>query len=657
MLILKLTVFLYWCSIVTKCVKHPKDSTIFAIRPIECQGPESSEGIPIVYASHTTKLYLFGHNLTPSSEIGFTSETDCDYPIPSVVWLSNSSGVVTFTPPSKRPVWSRTKYYTCLKDGGEEHSMWIHQGTGKHVTLYVVEPLFTSWSYIAIIIVCYILSSLMTGLNLGLMSLDNSELQLLRNAGTPKERKYAGKIIPIRRNGNFLVCSVVITATLCNAVSTVATDSFFSDIITVVITTLMIVLFCEILPQSICSAYPLQIGAKTVYITRTCMILTFPVSYPLSEILNFIVGKELTKSYNKERLKELLKKTNLPTHEEKIISGILDFSSKKVEDVMTNLNDIFKLPITAVMNFETIAEILASGYSRVPIYVGDKWNIQYVLLTKELALLDPDEKIPVKVLVQNPNSACHYVSKGTSLDEVFKSFKDSRRHMLFVTDDENNADKRKDNVIGLVTFEDIIEEIFQMEILDETDTVSDNRGKRKISITQKTDIITLLLQPTKANVPSENVKLATYCFLSEIEEFSMKHLSPKVLISLLNLDIYYTSSGNKLPQDTIYVTGVPADFFVMILEGEVEVKIGLEELSFEVGPFRHFGVEALKKASFTPDYTLQAIKKTLYLKISTTLYTTALLATRYERFKEVPHLNPNSDMLKYFNLIVGSDHT
>lgn len=59
--------------------------------------------------------------------------------------------------------------------------------------------------------------------------------------------------------------------------------------------------------QAICSRFGLAIGAHTVWITKFFMLVTFPMSYPISLILDRILGEEIGAYYNRERLKELIK--------------------------------------------------------------------------------------------------------------------------------------------------------------------------------------------------------------------------------------------------------------------------------------------------------------------------------------------------------------
>jgi len=94
---------------------------------------------------------------------------------------------------------------------------------------------------------------------------------------------------------------------LVNSTLTILIDDLTSGLFAVVGSTMAIVIFGEIVPQAICSRHGLAVGARTVYITKLFMIITAPLSYPISLLLDRILGKEIGNVYNRERLKELIK--------------------------------------------------------------------------------------------------------------------------------------------------------------------------------------------------------------------------------------------------------------------------------------------------------------------------------------------------------------
>lgn len=90
---------------------------------------------------------------------------------------------------------------------------------------------------------------------------------------------------------------------------TVMLEDLTSGFVAVIGSTFSIVVFGEIVPQSICSRQGLAIGANTVYLMYFFMVVTFPISYPISWILDKCLGKEIGKIYDRERLTEYLRIT------------------------------------------------------------------------------------------------------------------------------------------------------------------------------------------------------------------------------------------------------------------------------------------------------------------------------------------------------------
>lgn len=64
------------------------------------------------------------------------------------------------------------------------------------------------------------------------------------------------------------------------------------------------------------------------------------------------------------------------------------------------------------------------GYSRIPIFEGERSNIVGILYTKDLAILDPEDKLNMKTLINLFNFPCTYVLQGTTLDSLFLIFKE-----------------------------------------------------------------------------------------------------------------------------------------------------------------------------------------------------------------------------------------
>lgn len=212
----------------------------------------------------------------------------------------------------------KTFFYFCSKNAEDDSSSmmadnvnpFMHQGSDAWLRIRAYENLLPVWASICIITTCLCFSALFSGLNLGLMSLDRTELKILKNTGTGKEREYAAKIQPIRDHGNYLLCAILLGNVLVNSTFTIILDGLTSGLVAVVCSTLLIVVFGEITPQAVCSRHGLAVGANTIWITKAVMVVTFPLAYPTSRLLDYCLGEEIGAVYNRERLKELVRVSN-----------------------------------------------------------------------------------------------------------------------------------------------------------------------------------------------------------------------------------------------------------------------------------------------------------------------------------------------------------
>lgn len=250
----------------------------------------------------------------------------------------------------------------------------------------------------------------------------------MQNCGTDKEKRYARKIEPIRRKGNYLLCSLLLGNVLVNTTLTILLDDLIgSGIGAVVASTIGIVIFGEIVPQALCSRHGLAVGANTILVTKSFMLVTFPLSYPISKLLDCILGQEIGTVYNREKLVEMLKVTepynDLVREELNMIQGALELRTKTVEDVMTPLQNCFMINSDAILDFNTMSEIMESGYTRIPVYEDERSNIMDILYVKDLAFVDPDDCTPLKTITKFYNHPVHVVFHDTKLDAMLEEFK------------------------------------------------------------------------------------------------------------------------------------------------------------------------------------------------------------------------------------------
>lgn len=522
------------------------------------------------------------------------------------------------------------------------------------------------WLHFVIMAICLTISFIFSALNLGLMGLDVNELKMLISSGTPQEQIYARSILPIRKKGNYLLCSILLCLTLVNAIFTTFLDDLISSVAGIMLTTITLVVIGEIIPQSLGARYGLALSAKTIYLTRLALIITFPVAYPMGKLLDWMLGEEVGALKTRENLMALIMATkdtmNLYKTEVNILTGALEITQKKVEDIMTHLPDCYMLDIDTVLDFDVIAEIVTNGYSRIPIYEGTRSNVVSVLFAKDLGVIDPDDNIPLASINKFQPHDIYTVPEGSTVLELFHHFKTGiKGHMAFVTKVESgktfdDEDRVGGKIIGLLTMEDILEEIIQEEIVDETDLYVSNRSTRKRRQRRLLkDFMKYTEEYNKTRVRmSRQMILASFQYLStSVTPFTPQYISSIVLMRMLQMDIYHYVKSRKT--EMIFEAGKRADYFIMILEGRVTVHVGVEMLRFVCGPFTCFGTRALESSvkvetsvdnadlandtgevntAFYPDYSVEAHGGVCYMMIDISLYNAGLSATVVENSEE-----------------------
>ncbi|KAI1894327.1 hypothetical protein AGOR_G00114670 [Albula goreensis] len=583
----------------------------------------------------------------------------------------------------------KIKYYSmCAYDGAR----WEHFQT-RDFWLAVVErsPAGERWLQVAISALLLGLSALFSGLNLSMLALGPVELRVLQNSGTEKEQKYAHRIESVRKHGNYLLCTLLLGNTLSNISLAVWMCQILGVTpLSTVICSICIFIIGEILPHSVASRHGLAIASKTIWVTRFLMLISFPIAYPISKLLDNMLHQEISNFYTREKLLAMLRVTDpyhdLVKEELNIIQGALELRTKTVEDALTPLDDCFMLVSDALLDFNTMSDIMQSGYTRIPVYENERSNIVDILFVKDLAFVDPDDCTPLKTITQFYKHPLHCVFNDTKLDAMLEEFKKGKSHLAIVqrVNNEGEGDPFYE-VMGIITLEDVIEEIIKSEILDETDLYTDNRTKRRVSHHERKqqDFSIFKLSENELKVKiSPQLLLATHRFLAtEVEPFKSTHLSEKILLRLIKhpsvvQELKFNEKNKRDPRHFLYQRNKPVDYFVLVLQGRVEVEIGKEGLRFENGAFTYYGAPSLLPTlstvnrspshssrlncsdpvingstvsqqsgggAYLPDYSVRQLTDLQVIKITRNHYQNALTATRMDSSPQTPDVDTQAN--------------
>merc|ERR1711892_1572756 len=525
------------------------------------------------------------------------------------------------------PLEAKT-YYFCLRIADTEDD-WIHAGVGDLQTLDFVlkqrETLLPVTLQVCVIAMLLCLSGTFSGLNLGLIALDPQQLKTLIDAGDDDEKKYAKKLLPVRRRGNFLLCTLLLGNVLVNNSLTIFLDDLTSGTIAIIGATAGIGIFGEIIPQAICSRHGLLIGYRTLPLTYLFMGVTAILSFPLGLLLDYTLGDEVGMSYNRDRLIGLLREAenDLDEDEKQMIEGALKLNEKSVKEVMTHINYVFTVSEDELVDYDFMQRITEAGYSRIPVTKSGNGDITGLLFLRDLVMVDPDDRIEVSTVTKYYNHQLKDIDENTKLDDMLDNFKRGSYHLSLVTKNvvTDEAGGESKEVCGIITLEDIIEEIICDEIVDETDKYKDNTGRVKNLKREKTmhpefvDNMKKCVNPKDKVNPNNPDNLdeiskseiaAVHRFLvAEVRPFGQEVIAESQLRMLLGRpeNIVYVKRTDTLPP--LIERGKPLTQFILVIDGKAEMSFGPDEIPIEVGSFRTFGICVLNdtKASKDPKKT------------------------------------------------------
>ncbi|KAL9113564.1 MAG: hypothetical protein Q9227_002302 [Pyrenula ochraceoflavens] len=333
------------------------------------------------------------------------------------------------------------------------------------------------WIYLAVAAALVLLGGAFAGLTIALMGQDEIYLQVIKTSGEGSERKHAAKVLRLLNRGkHWVLVTLLLSNVITNETLPIVLDrSLGGGWPAVLGSTVLIVIFGEIAPQSVCVRYGLPIGAWMSPFVLALMYVLAPVAWPTAKLLDYLLGEEHGTIYKKAGLKTLvsLHKSlgetgqQLNADEVTIISSVLDLKDKAIGTIMTPMQDVFCLSLDDVLDESTMDVILSHGFSRIPIHHPDnEENFVGMLLVKMLITYDPEDAKPVRdfALATLPET-----SPETSCLDIVNFFQEGKSHMILVSSDAGTDH----GALGVVTLEDVIEELIGEEIIDESDVYVD----------------------------------------------------------------------------------------------------------------------------------------------------------------------------------------
>jgi len=234
--------------------------------------------------------------------------------------------------------------------------------------------------------------------------------------------------------------------------------------------TLAILLFSEILPKTAGVAYAKNLASWIAIPLNVLVKIMRPLIWLCQIVTHLIPKQEKEALVSIEEIEQVAvlgrKSGEIEPQQEHVISNILKLQDKTVRQIMTPQTVVFSLS-----EHLTIAEALKmkeqwNRHSRVPVYDQNQDDVVGIVLSRSI-MLSLSEGLEGKKLSELMQPV-HFVPEAAPLNKIMMEFFEQRIHLFVVVDEYGSF-------TGVISLEDIIEEIVGREIIDESDTAGDLR--------------------------------------------------------------------------------------------------------------------------------------------------------------------------------------
>jgi len=329
-----------------------------------------------------------------------------------------------------------------------------------------MDMFFHDWPFtaqVALVIFLLALSGFFSMAETSMLSSNRHRLRAMANSGN------AGAALAARllKRIDSLLSVLLISNNLINTVLPILVtgialhifgDSGLVLSVATLVVALLIIIFSEITPKVIGAAFPEKIASNVGW-------LILPLTYFLKPLLwfinNFVSGlmkvsglqaNTENRTMSKEELRSLVLESNrfVSTHHRNILLNLFNLETISVDDVMTPRSKIEILDLSRPIN-EVVEQLETCYHNKLPVCDGDSERIIGILSVKKtLSLLGNTElkHEDFRSLVSEP----YFIPSGTPVLQQMQFFQDNQQRLSLVVNEYGE-------VLGLVTFEDIVEEL------------------------------------------------------------------------------------------------------------------------------------------------------------------------------------------------------
>lgn len=324
-----------------------------------------------------------------------------------------------------------------------------------------------SFLVVIFIIILLVLSVILSAFIFGSVKLNRYELRYKAQAGD----KDAKVIFPLRQLGNQLLATLIISNLIVLTSLVAFIDVLMNGVFAVMLTSMLVIGFSLILPLYILQKNYIHKLALFAPVVKQLVVIFSFLAKPLGNLFDSWFGNSFRTIHTKEELRKAFEESNVSKESDispdeiRIVKHALTFSDKQVRQVMIPRRAVVAISADEIMGPLVIDELHKSGHSRFPVYSGGHaQNFVGTLYLRDLVSVK--ESVTAKQLMK---PEVFYVHEEQSLDQALRVFLKTNHHLLIVVN-------TFEEFVGVISLEDIIEQILGKQIIDEFDQHADLRA-------------------------------------------------------------------------------------------------------------------------------------------------------------------------------------
>jgi putative hemolysin len=325
-------------------------------------------------------------------------------------------------------------------------------------------------AFILLFCLFLLLSAFFSASETALISSNPYTLDLMEQKGSRRARLVKRTLSRL----DHLLAAILIGNNLVNIAAASVATLFFLSIIpdrnqaalaATLATTVLILIFSEINPKTVAAYHPLKISLLVIRPLRLILVIFYPLVKAFTILSGLIVRRTperegaKSQALNEEEIRLLLTRgiKGMSSDRRRMIGGVLDIGDRPVKEIMIPRPEIRAVEVGAPFA-QVMETVLATEYSRLPVYRGRMDNIEGLIHSKDIIpYLVDNKEFKINEILRRP----FFVPESASIEKVLLQMQENAIHMAFVVDEFGTLE-------GIVTLEDIIEEIVG-EIRDESD--------------------------------------------------------------------------------------------------------------------------------------------------------------------------------------------